>query len=234
MTKAKAKKTKKKDPVAEDSGGIPTGSTGENDSADSPDESESGAKRPAKPVVELCQELVRYEFTESELAKLGSSVAELTDSVERKSEQKKSAVADFDSEIKKIGLTISDLLRNLRDKWEMRTMDVYCVRDYKSKKAYYFRSDKYTVALLSSLSAEEIRDCVDSGGLEPAKERDLKPWELQRELDFKDKEERDEIAADFDASKEEGEKNAADMVDEETGGGADPAGGAGKEVVSTE
>jgi len=79
-------------------------------------------------------------------------------------------------------------------------MQCYCVKDFAGRKAYYFRADQHTLDYLKSFlplkdpGAYFTEDMADW----PVKVRDLKHWELQRELEFKEGEDTDPGAdADF-------------------------------------
>lgn len=148
--------------------------------------SEGVAEKVKEPEIELVEELVRYEFTDDELLMLGSSVASLMESLERIRAEAKSAASGYKSDIEKKELDIAAVITCLRDKFEMRRTECYCVKDWRERKAYYLLADRYELEFLKS-QAGNIGRAIDDGLINPAKVRDLKSWELQRELEFKNK-----------------------------------------------
>jgi len=150
------------------------------------------AEKVKEPEIELVDELCRYEFTDAELVDLATEIGELMHKVDRITAEKKSAASAFDSDLKKADLDMQTMAQLIRDRFEMRRMQCYCVKDFKGRKAYYFRADKHELEWLRTWAAVrgaeftkkilqlENDDFADG----PVKVRDLKHWELQRELEF--------------------------------------------------
>ena len=142
------------------------------------------AEKVKEPEIELVDELCRYEFTDSELVDLATEIGELMHRMDRITAEKKSAASAFDSDLKKADLDMQTMAQLIRDRFEMRRMQCYCVKDFKGRKAYYFRADQHTLDYLSSFLPLKdpgmyfTEDMADG----PVKVRDLKHWELQREL----------------------------------------------------
>jgi len=146
------------------------------------------AEKVKEPDIELVDELCRYEFTDSELVDLATEIGELMHRMDRLTAEKKSAVSAFDSDLKKADLDMQTMAQLIRDRFEMRRMQCYCVKDYAGRKAYYFRADIHELEYLKTFTPENFlekltqleTDTADG----PVKVRDLKHWELQRELEF--------------------------------------------------
>ena len=161
--------------------------------------------------IERSEEHVRYDFSDEELIKLGESMAELISRVERLKAEKKSAAADFDSDIKKVELDLQSVVRSIRDKFEMRNAECFIVKDFKNRKAYVFRSDQMDLETLQTWDGEKLFELIEAGslGADPVKIKQISSRELQKELEF-------------------GEKSEGD----DSGGGGDPGGPPGGEVDS--
>lgn len=150
------------------------------------DEDAGVAEKVKEPDIELVDELCRYEFTDTELVDLATEIGELMHRMDRLTAEKKSAVSAFDSDLKKADLDMQTMAQLIRDRFEMRRMQCYCVKDFKGRKAYYLRADKHTLDYLKSFLPLKdpgmyfTEDMADG----PVKVRDLKHWELQRELEF--------------------------------------------------
>ena len=100
------------------------------------------AEKTKEPDIELVDELCRYEFTDAELVDLATEIGELMHKVDRITAEKKSAASAFDSDLKKADLDMQTMAQLIRDRFEMRRMQCYCVKDFKGRKAYYFRADQ--------------------------------------------------------------------------------------------
>jgi hypothetical protein len=127
-------------------------------------------------------ELIRYEFSDIELQKLGGDLSNFLDHVTRIEEEASSVAAGFKSEIKAIRLTINNVARWIREKYDMRKTDCYCYKDYRERKAYYWRCDKVELAEFERFNLDEVISHDGYGRYRPVKVRDLKHHELQKEL----------------------------------------------------
>jgi len=161
----------------------------EETSAELSDADPGVAEQVKDPDIELVDELIRYEFSDAELVDMATDIGELMQQMDRLTLEKKSAASSFDADIKKADLDMQEIAKNIRDRFSMRRELCYMVKDFKARKAYYFRADQYTLEWLQDAMIDEIlfsrMDDLTDG---PVKTRDLKSWELQRKLEFGDNE----------------------------------------------
>jgi hypothetical protein len=143
------------------------------------------AEQVKEPDIELVDELIRYEFSDNELVDMATEIGEFMHRIDRLTAEKKSAASGYDADIKKMELDMQEMVQFIRDRFSMRREPCHMVKDFKGRKAYYFRADQHTLEWLQDAMADEILfsridDLMDG----PVKTRDLKSWELQRELEF--------------------------------------------------
>jgi hypothetical protein len=146
------------------------------------------AEQVKDPDIESVDELIRYEFSDNELVDMATEIGEFMHRIDRLTAEKKSAVSGYDADIKKMELDMQEMVQFIRDRFSMRREPCYVVKDFKSRKAYYFRADRVTLEWLQAQLAIENYDFADLADL-PVKTRDLKHWELQRELEFEENKE---------------------------------------------
>ena len=187
--------------------------------ADQGADSEGVAEKVKVPEIELVQELIRYEFTDSELVALATEISEMMQRLDRLTAEKKSAASAYDSDLKKLALDMQEIGQGIRDRFEMRRMGCYVLKDFKKKKAYYFRSDQYELDILqmvddASAFAEDRIDSEYSHFHPPVKIRDLKGWELQKQFDF----EKEAAGGDGDPQQGDGDPGAVADADFENPG----------------
>jgi hypothetical protein len=143
------------------------------------------AEQVKEPDVELVDELIRYEFSDDELVDMATDIGELMQQTDRLTLEKKSAASSYDADIKKADLDMQEIAKNIRDRFKMQREPCYMVKDFKARKAYYFRADQQELDWLqAALETERLFDRIDDMADGPVKTRDLKSWELQRELEF--------------------------------------------------
>jgi hypothetical protein len=136
------------------------------------------AKVEAPEIEKVENELIRYEFSDGQLQKLGGDLSDLLETVTRVEEEASSAAAGFKSDVKAIKLTIYNVARWIREKYDMRKTDCYCYKDFRERKAYYWRADNVELGELEiAISSVDFWKVYP-----PVKVRDLKHHELQREL----------------------------------------------------
>jgi hypothetical protein len=157
------------------------------------------AEQVKEPDIELVDELIRYEFSGAELVDMATDIGELMQQMDRLTLEKKSAASSFDADIKKADLDMQEIAKNIRDRFEMKREPCYQVKDFEARKAYYFRADQHTLdwlqdAMIDEILFSRIDDLTDG----PVKTRDLKSWELQRELEFGSEPEASEPSVDPD------------------------------------
>ena len=170
------------------------------------EETEAGvAEQVKEPDIELVDELIRYEFSDVELVDMATEIGDLMQRGERLTAEKKSAASSFDADIKKADLDMQEIAKNIRDRFEMRREPCYVVKDYKGRKAYYFRADQRELEWLQTWATvrgveftEKILQLENDDFADgPVKTRDLKSWELQMGLEFDQEKESAVIDADF-------------------------------------
>jgi hypothetical protein len=157
------------------------------------------AEQVKEPDIELVDELIRYEFSDVELVDMATDIGELMQQMDRLTLEKKSAASSFDADIKKADLDMQEIAKNIRDRFEMRREPCYVVKDYKGRKAYYFRADQRELEWLKTWAmvrgvefTEKILQLENDDFADgPVKTRDLKSWELQMELEFDQQEDAD-------------------------------------------
>jgi hypothetical protein len=144
------------------------------------------AEQVKEPDVELVDELIRYEFSDNELVDMATDIGELIQQMDRLTLEKKSAASGYDADIKKIELDMKEMVQFIRDRFSMRREPCYMVKDFKGRKAYYFRDDQHSLDELRDVADMQcyLEICKRDIGRGPVKTRDLKSWELQRELEF--------------------------------------------------
>lgn len=136
-------------------------------------------------IEKIDNELIRYEFTDEELQALGQQLAQDFKKLKRIEDEAKNISKKYKSEIEAIKLSIYDIARWIRERYDMRECSVYCYKDYAARRAYYWRIDQ--VEQLEELKLD-ILNLQDSGKLlnKPVKEREIYAHELQRELPLGD------------------------------------------------
>lgn len=149
--------------------------------------SEGVAEKVKEPEIELVEELIRYQFTDQEMVKLAESIGELMHKIDRLNQEKKATSSQYDAEIKRVDLDLQEVAQSIRDGFDMRRVECYVVKDYLERKAYYLRADRYSTDFLKGY-LNKVALAVLVGHVEPVKVRDLKPWELQREIPFEGEE----------------------------------------------
>jgi hypothetical protein len=148
------------------------------------------AEQVKDPDIESVDELIRYEFSDNELVDMATEIGEFMHRIDRLTAEKKSAVSGYDADIKKMELDMQEMVQFIRDRFSMRREPCYVVKDFGARKAYYFRADQHTLEWLQDAMVDEILfSRVDDLTDGPVKARDLKSWELQRELEFGEPEE---------------------------------------------
>ena len=93
------------------------------------------AEKTKEPDIELVDELVRYEFSDAELIDMATEIGELMHRMDRIVAEKKSAASAFDSDLKKADLDMQTMAQSIRERFEMRRMQCYCVKDFAGRKA---------------------------------------------------------------------------------------------------
>jgi hypothetical protein len=132
--------------------------------------------------IEKTETIVKYQFSQDELVKIGEQVAGLSEQLAVLDAEAKQIAKQYKSDIEAGEIKQNRLIRFIRDKHKMRSMEVFRVIDPDIRKVYFFRCDEYEADMLSGMTPENLRKAVLMDEIIPAKERDMRPSELQREL----------------------------------------------------
>lgn len=134
-------------------------------------------------IEKLENELVRYEFTDEELQELGQQLAQDFKVVQRIEDEARNVAKKYKSDIEATKLSIYDLARWIRERYDMRNCEVFCYKDYSARRAYYWRTDQVDlVELRTDIMNSEAGEFIH----EPVKEREISHHELQRHLPLDD------------------------------------------------
>ena len=131
--------------------------------------------------IEKTETLVKYQFSQDELINIGEMVADcdqqLADLEAEFGSIKKQYAADIESK----KMTARRFLNLIRDKYEMRTMEVFKFISGKHKRVWFFRCDEITNEQLMAFQHDVlVNDIIDGVMLPPpVKEREARASELQ-------------------------------------------------------
>lgn len=136
---------------------------------------------PAKTVeIELTETLVKYDFSQDELVAIGEQVADLAQKLALLEAEAKQIAKQYKADIEGVELEQGRFIRFIRDKFEMRKMECFKVIDGLMKKVYFYRTDEIGAEKLRQHTIEDLR--YEVLPVVPARVRDARPSELQREL----------------------------------------------------
>jgi len=132
--------------------------------------------------VELTETLVKYDFSQDELIHIGEQVAGFAEKLATLDAEAKQVAKQYKADIEGVELQQDRLIRFIRDKFEFKNMECLKVVVGKLKKVLFFRTDKPETEAIRTLTLQHFIDALMAGALEPAKERNARPSELQLEL----------------------------------------------------
>lgn len=140
--------------------------------------------KPEKVEIEKTETYLKYHFSQDELVKIGEEVADIARNLSTVEAEAKSISKQYKADIERLELESSRQIQLIRDKSEMRKMEVFKIIDPLARRVYFFRCDQIEAGFLLRHDIDELRELIDSGEFLPevAKVRDARPSELQREL----------------------------------------------------
>ena len=106
-------------------------------------------------------ERAKWKFTDEENAELARTVTQKVKEIETLEDEKKSATAQMNADIKRAKLDCATAAQKHRDGWEFRDTECRVEKDYDTKVVRYIRIDEGTVVRQRKMYPEELQEKLD-------------------------------------------------------------------------